>query len=266
MGQLVDRSILGFWQDKELRLEAAHILDRFDIVLRKGVIQVTPFLSLALQNWAEGVLRREGLAYLLAGGYPEAERNRLVIGPAGEELTYREAEVSLVWVCPADPGERLEHRQLLGSLLGLGLKREVVGDIRPGPGGMYVAITNELASFLVDEWHKAGRSKINITLWDELPDLLPEEAEERRITIASNRLDAIIAGGFGVSRTVAQEWIGQGKIKRNDLAVTKSDAEVRSGDVLSCRGQGRLKLLSDEGHTRKGRAAFKVALLRSHRN
>ena len=45
-----------------MRLEAAHILDLVDAVLNEESKQVALFLSFAMREWAEAVLRKEHLA------------------------------------------------------------------------------------------------------------------------------------------------------------------------------------------------------------
>jgi len=62
MNYSTDRSGLGFWSGKEVRLEAAHILDLVDAVLNEESKQVALFLSFAMREWAEAVLRKEHLA------------------------------------------------------------------------------------------------------------------------------------------------------------------------------------------------------------
>ncbi|MDR3584821.1 MAG: YlmH/Sll1252 family protein [Desulfosporosinus sp.] len=265
MKHSADRSGLGFWSEKEVRLEAAHLLDQVDGVLNKEFKQVTPFLSFAMREWAEAVLRKEHLSLLVEGGFTNAERVRIILGPWGETLAAKDAEISLLWVRPADSRAQLEHRQILGSLMGLGFKRDVLGDIQAGQSGFYIAITAEIAPFLLDHWLMAGREKIEVSLYSEKPDVNPDLGEERRITVNSSRLDAVIANAFGVSRSNAQVWITQGLVRRDGLVVSKAEAEAQPGAMISCRGQGRIKLL-ECSQTRKERTAWKIVLYRSQRH
>lgn len=265
MGNSTDRSGLRFWSGKEERLEAAHILDLVDTALYEESKQVTPFLSFAMREWAEAVLRKEHLALRAEGGFPEAERVRIIIAPWGETLHSADANISLLWVRPADPRAQLEHRQILGSLMGLGFRRNVLGDIQAGQKDQYIATSAEIAPFLLDHWTQAGREKIIVSLYGGKPDVCPDLGEERRITVSSSRLDAVIANAFGVSRSVAQEWITQGKLRKDGLVVSKADTEVQPDDMISCRGQGRIKLLQCT-QTRKDRAAWQIVLFRSQRH
>ena len=265
MKQSIDRSILRFWDEKEVRLEAAHLLDQMNMVLNGGGQQVTPFLSLAMRDWSEAVLHKAHLEHLAEGGFPEAERVRILIGSRGEILASEDAQISILSVQPKDSRAQLAHPQILGSLMGLGFRRDVFGDIQVGRSGFYVATTSEIAPFLLNHWTQAGREKIKVLLANGEPDLLPDKGEERRITVNSSRLDAVIANAFRVSRSTAQELIIQGKVRRGGIVVSKADTEAQPDDMISCRGYGRIKLL-ESTQTRKERIAWQIILFRSQRH
>ncbi|SPF32124.1 S4 domain protein [Candidatus Desulfosporosinus infrequens] len=265
MKQSADRSGLGFWSEKEVRLEAAHLLDQADGVLNEEIKQVTPFLSFAMREWAQAVLRKEHLALMVEGGFPNAERVRIILGPWGETLDAKDAEISLLWARPTNSRVRLEHRQILGSLMSLGFKRDVLGDIQAGQSGFYIATTAEMAQFLLDQWRQVGRERIEVSLYSEKPEVYADLGEERRITVNSSRLDAVIANAFGISRSSAQDWITQGMVRRDGLVVSKAEVEVQPGAMISCRGQGRIKLL-ECSQTRKERTAWEIVLFRSQRH
>ena len=265
MKSYFDRDVLRYWQDHEVFLLASRILDKCDLALHTQTIQVTPFIPQALKVWLETFLTRHNLSFFVEGGFPEAERVRLAIAPFGFKLVAEDAKVTVVWAFPVNQVERLEHRKVLGSLINLGLKREVIGDIRQGKIGVYVAATKEIAAFLINDWNKTGKTSIEVIYPVEELSLQPDQGEVLRITVASPRIDAVLAEGFGVSRTLAQNWIDQGKIKRNDLIVLKNDTGVRVGDMISCRGQGRLSL-GETKPTRKGRIAWNVTVFRAKRH
>jgi RNA-binding protein YlmH len=264
MKSYFNRDVLRYWQDKEISLLAARILDKCDLALHTQTKQITPFLPQTLKVWLETFLSRQNLSFLFEGGFSEAERVRLVIAPLGLKLVAEDAKVTVVWAFPINQAGKLEHRQVLGSLIGLGLKREVIGDIRQGQIGVYIAATKEIAPFLINNWEEIGKTSIEIIYPDGELSLQPDQGEVLRITVASPRLDAVLAESFGVSRTLAQNWISQEKVKRNDLIVLKNETEVRVGDMISCRGQGRL-YLSETKPTRKGRIAWKVTVFRAKR-
>lgn len=258
MNRKIERSILNYWMEKEKRIEAAHLLDLCEnAVFRKETV-VTPFLGPGMSGWLKDFLEKMEVSYLVFGGFPDAERNRLVIGGNKRELHRQDANIFLLRVIPVRNGVIFSHRQLLGSLMGLGLERSVIGDIRQGEPGVFVAVASEITPYIIESWKAVGREKIKAEIWEEEIIDLPVAGVTRRITAASSRLDAVAAAGFGVSRTAVKEWIGQGRLKRNDITVYKPDIELRAGDIISCRGKGKIQLLEEEDKTRKGRNAWKI--------
>lgn len=269
MKHWIDRSVLTFWQDKEMRLEAAHLLDIADEVIEDQLPGRTPFLGRSLAQWFESVLKKEHLMFLPKGGFEDSERVIYLLGRNQEVLEQMEAGIALLTVNATDPKATdtkatLEHRQILGSLMSLGLKRELIGDIRHGLQGMVVAVAEEIALYLLQEWRKAGRILLDVQRQQGELNLREDPGEELRITVASSRIDAVVAAGFKAARSVVQEWINQGKVKRNDLIINKTDLEVKPGDIISCRGHGRLRLI-ETSETRKGRTAWKVVLYRTQK-
>lgn len=248
-----------------MKIEAAHLLDLCETAIYAFTPVGTPFLSQALANWLEGILRREKLKYRIEGGFPEPERARFIISQEEGALDKARTQVVVLSAQPMDPHGVLEHRQILGSLMGLGLKRELIGDIRPAQQGVAVAVSEEIADYLVREWDKAGRERIRVQRVEGEINLVPDTGEECRVTVPSSRLDAVASSSFNISRTVFQELILQGKVKRNDLVVVKTDTEVKPGDIISCRGYGRIRLL-DSSETRKGRIAWKLVLYSPQRH
>jgi len=261
----MERKELAVWADQETRLQAAHLYDLVQAVKRRGGAEYTPFLSMAMGRWLEGIVRAQKLTYRKVSGFPEGERHRYIIASSDEILAYLPQQISMLHLEPVNSKAVLHHRQILGSLMGLGLKREVIGDIRPGRTGFYVAVAEEIAPFILDHWYQVGRERIEVSQVSGEPDVLPDEGEERFLTVNSPRLDAVLAAGFNLSRSVAQDLVIQGNVKVNDIVTVKPDAWVREGDLISCRGQGRVRVEEFGGLTRRGRQALKATVYRSRK-
>lgn len=258
MKPFLDRSSLNFWTDKDRKVEAAHLLDLCAKALKGPDLVVTPFLGLGMQNWLENILKRTDLHYLIWGGFDEAERVRFVLDAGETNLSCDQAEVSLIEAIPLKKDCTLAHRDILGSLLGLGLEREVTGDIRQTAGGAVVAVTKAVEDYILEQWVSVGKDSIRTERFDPAGSLLPVEGLEKRIVSASDRIDSVAAAAFGVSRSAMQDYIRQGRVKKNGLVTTKPDGEVGAEDILSCRGEGRVKILQEEAKTRKGRSAWRI--------
>ena len=241
-------------KSEEERLLLARVLDRYEQCRARNIPSHTGFLSPAEQAACEDLLHaaliREG--WLFTGGYAEAERKVLCFLPDWQE----EAESGIVFLRAAYHGsEKPSHRDILGSLMGLSLTREKIGDILVGDAAADVAVSEEVADYLLREWTGAGRIRLSVAQTDA-PDVPARSVKEIRDTVMSLRLDAVTASGFSMSRTRASELIRAGKVQKNYRDCLKPDAPVAEGDVISARGLGKFELAEVGGQSKKGRTAL----------
>lgn len=263
---MINRSALTFWCDKETKAEAAHILDLCEKALYDGTVEITPFLSQAMSDWLEALLLKSDLAFVSWGGFDDAERLRVAVSADWNDIGKDDTGIALLQALPHQKEAVLHHRDALGSLIGLGLKREVIGDIRRAQAGIVVAVTEQIQEYIIQNWNSVGRERITVSAAGDGNTILPVAGTEKRIVTASARLDCLGSAGFGVSRSDIQDLIKQGKLKKNDLIMTKPEAEVKAGDILSLRGKGRLKVLNEAGGTRKGKLAWTIFMYQDKRN
>lgn len=155
----------------------------------------------------------------------------------------------------------LTHRDMLGALMGAGIRRDAVGDICFDGRQCDFFILSELKKYLMDNLTSAGRQHLRLT---ELPlcqaHRAPQELKELRVTVSSLRLDSVISAGFHLSRGAAAEAIRAGAAAVNHLTCLKPDRAVAAGDKISLRGKGKLCILSADGVTRKGRQGVTVGI------
>ena len=79
------------------------------------------------------------------------------------------------------------------------------------------------------------------------------EYKEITGTVASVRLDRLLALAFGVSRSSLTGLIEGGKVFVNGRLVTSNGYEPKEGDLVSVRGMGRFRYAGGGGQSRKGR-------------
>ena len=144
--------------------------------------------------------------------------------------------------------------------MGLGLKRTLIGDIVILQDRGYVFADEQMAEHISQTLTSAGRIRLQIKLLDEPPALEPPKGTEMHDTVASLRLDAVVASGFHLSRTDAAELIVAGHVKLRHLPTERPDARVQEGDAVSVRGYGRLTVEQVGNPTKKGR--LPVTLMR----
>lgn len=150
--------------------------------------------------------------------------------------------------------KELSHRDWLGSLMALGIKRETVGDICFFEGETYVFAEPKAAAFIENELSRAGRDKVSAEIC-RLPEGFKIETKFENIstTVASPRLDGIIRALCNISREDAAEMITGGLAELNYFTETEVDTRVSDGNIISVRGHGKFILDSTGETTKKGR-------------
>ncbi|GMH34021.1 hypothetical protein BSKO_01855 [Bryopsis sp. KO-2023] len=225
----------------------------------------THFITPPVQMHIRSVIERlAAVACVPWGGYPQAERCRMII--AREEMIdgFESApetigEVVAVKVQGNFIFDTAEHGDFLGAALGTGIKRDVLGDIiLQGDKGAVLFTTEEVASHLESALTRVRTVPVEtrIVPLSEL-NIPPPRVKELRTTEASMRLDAVASAGFGCSREKMAKMIKAGDVKVNWAVDMKPTRTVKEEDVISCAGRGRMEVKS-VGQTKKGRYALEL--------
>ena len=241
------------------RLLLGRVWDKYEQCRRRNLPQGTGFLSPAEQAAAQRLLNALSVSegYTFWGGYDGAQRRQLWFLPDWQEAPEEDA----VRVVRASFYEEdsLTHRDILGSLMALGVTRETLGDILVSPRWADVLATGPAAELLLSEWTAAGRVRLH-TASLPLEDLIPPEEKVKHIrdTVSSLRLDAVCSTGFRMARGKAADLISSGHVQVNWRPCTKADKLLTEGDTVSARGFGKFQLAAVGGVTKKGRTAIVV--------
>ena len=159
--------------------------------------------------------------------------------------------------------KQLTHRDFLGAVLGLGLDRGKIGDIRLGDSGAIMYVADEVASFITENLQEVGRTSVTaeVIAAQSTEDLLGPETSgtSKRITVASLRLDAVISTAFHISRGKAATFIEAEKVFVN-WAIGKKTQLLFAGDIVTIRGTGRVKIEEIYGQTKKDRVAIMITV------
>ena len=184
------------------------------------------------------------------GGWPDAERVQVCFHPAWAEAEYTAVWVEIRW---AAKFAHVEHRDLLGSLMALGMDRGFFGDLIALEDRAYLLALPEVAARLPVEWDRAGNVPIKVQVLAEAPAIEPPKGDMLRDTVASLRLDCILSAGMKTSRSRAAEIIRTGAVGVNHMPEERTDRVLTAGDLLSIRGFGRIRLIEVGNPTRKDR-------------
>lgn len=232
------------------RYLSAHIADMQRLAHRSGVPRFSMFLNEREAQVARYAVKGELCFY---GGYKGAMRT--VCGVL--EQTYAE-ELSPEDIFPVRAvtftyrkSDILTHRDFLGALMSLEIKRELVGDILTAEG-CTVVFVHETAEQLVLRIDKIGR--VGVTAESGITVMLPEQKMQRiDASVSSLRLDCIVSAAVNMSRERSAELIKSGLVNVNHVPCTSVSADVSENAVISVRGSGRYRVSSINGETRKGR-------------
>ncbi len=195
----------------------------------------------------------DGISMGLYGGFEEAERRMAVILPEWDSIEPKEYPIEMLKMTDKGWGGALSHRDYLGALLGIGIKREKIGDLVVGEGFCLAAIHRDIAGFVETNMERAGRNSVTVEKVDANALELKPEFREMRITVTSPRLDGVIGPVFGLSRAKSAKLIAAGKVKVNWEVCTRTDTALQEGDIVSAGGKGKFKVREIAGVTKKGR-------------
>lgn len=196
--------------------------------------------------------RESCVAVSFDGGWSDAERQQVCFHPSWIDAVFTAVWVEIRW---AAKFAHVEHRDLLGSLMALGMDRSFFGDLIALENRAYLLALPEVAARLPMEWDKAGNVPLKITILQEAPQFEPPKGDMLRDTVASLRLDCILASGMRISRSKAAELIRAGLVAVEHMPEERTDRVLEEGQLLSVRGFGRIRLQEIGSRTRKDRLA-----------
>ncbi|WP_419872891.1 RNA-binding protein [Candidatus Pristimantibacillus sp. PTI5] len=196
----------------------------------------------------------------LNGGYEQAERKRAIIGPDYRNLDDEAVGISVLAVNgPGQAQLELDHGDFLGALLGLGIKRDRIGDIHVHEHFCHIVVMDEIADYLNIHLRQVHRISVltDIIPLSDLKTVVPK-LEEMSLSVASMRLDGIASDVYRVSRSKIVDPIRAGRCRVNWKSEEDPSEQLRAGDVVSFKGLGRFKVLEVDGMTKKGRIRVRI--------
>lgn len=237
----------------ESEILLARINDTFDIAQRTNKPKFFGFLTVEEASLTQKTLEKRNADFQLFGGYQSAERVLLCCKPEWcDDIDFPISAVTFSY----RKTDKLRHRDVLGTLMALGITRESVGDILVEDGRAVVFLKDEVLNFVITNIAKIGGVGVSAKIGFDLP--LPEADAliDLSVTVSSLRLDCVVAALCGVSRNKANEIIAMGFVSVNSLVFEKSTKQITDGDVLSVRGKGKFIVKSTLNKTKKDRTVL----------
>lgn len=242
----------------------SHIKELYERSFFNKKVEITPFYSEEeafeiisyIKNHCKCPFDSTKINYF--GGYPNAERIRIIFGEVSNIEVLDCVNAAII-----RPHNRFflgfQHREVLGSILGLGVKRELIADILISKPNAYIYLVPEAFS-LISPLEKISNELVSIEPLDinDVPKIT--KSEIRSITIPSLRLDVLLAHVFGISRETAKEEITKGNVKAHQEVIYKNDYEPKEREKISLRGHGKFKFLNQKGVSKKGKLLIEIEI------
>lgn len=262
----MNRDILNDYKEKDDKILLAQILDKIEMVEKKNKIEHTDFLDLAQIELVQKFINKIKISnYMSYGGFEQAERKMYVIySEKFNSLVVEKNLSNIVQIIriqlPEDLKGKYTHRDYLGAVIKLGIKREKVGDIVVDENGADIIVDRDIVKFLLDNLGGLTRFSKSIITVQNIEDLRPVEIrkEELDIIVSSLRLDNVISELARCSRNKALDIINMERVFVNFECETKKTKQIKPGDMISIRGKGRFFIKEIMGQTRSGRTIAKV--------
>lgn len=250
---------------RHFRADERHFVDRaWEWVVNAAKYhetKLTDFLDPRQCYILESLVHREQDAKVVfSGGYDAAERKRALVTPDYQEISEESFHIGVLDIQSNDSKlESLQHGDYLGAVLGLGLKRDKIGDVHVRTDGCHVLIAEEIGSYLTANLVQVHRVEV-VTGIRELAVLKQTEPklEPLDLTVASLRLDGIASDAFRLSRSKILIPIKAGRCRVNWRTEEDPSKQLAQGDIVALQGFGRFKILEIDGVTKKGRYRIKI--------
>ncbi|MDR0297968.1 MAG: cell division protein [Streptococcaceae bacterium] len=233
--------------------------------------QDRPILTYFLNPHERDVLRalaaRASLTFFESAG---EEYKRVLVSPSFYRVDDADFELLLLEVSYNAKFKQLTHVQILGTFLGeTGVRREEIGDILVSGGTAQIYVSRRLVSAFEQQITRIARLPVSL---QELPlngalsasngsFSVRADSTQKIILASSLRLDKIIAAALTISRNFAGNMIQSEQVKVNYTLADKNDALLKTGDLISIRGYGRIKIGAVLGQTKKQKFKLEISLM-----
>ena len=250
-------------KDIELKNKMYQIIDKANSCIKNYDVKCSDFLNPYEVKNAIDILNSErDLKYTVDGGYEEAERSVISIYPFYMEYEDIEKQIRFLQIEGNFKFKTISHKDYLGSLMNLGIKREKVGDIIIHENFCQVIVSADICDFIIMNLEKVSRNNVKVKEISKNEIIYnPPNYKEISFTITSSRLDCVISGLYNISRQESMKFINGEKVQVNYEKITSPSKEVRDDSLISVRGKGRSKIISIGELTKKGKIKIKAKLI-----
>ncbi len=231
------------------------LIELHDRAYTHGYTVYSDFLNIQEQS----ILKSLGLHCVTYGGFDMAER---VVAGFGDSLTVEDFPIVCLCISPLMQkfSDCLSHRDFLGAVMNLGIKRELIGDILVRENKGYLFCLDKISSYIADNLTNIRHTPVNVTLAKHLPESAYKAPPVTELMVSSLRCDVVLCGVYKLSRSNASKLFNADKVFINSRLINSTSQSLKPGDMVSVRGYGRFLFEGEVRTTRKGNPVIAVKI------
>ncbi|MBU3098664.1 MULTISPECIES: YlmH family RNA-binding protein [Clostridium] len=236
-------------EDKNL---ISNIFNKIQIAEKTNqIIFTNDFLPPAIWHQILAISEDYEIKPFTNGIFKDADRRMLSFSTGEAPIEY---PIVLLKIKNKSKFAKVDHKDYLGAIMSLGIKREKLGDLIIQDSVCYAPVCSDISNFIINNLNKIKNCPCDVTEYDYASQDLPERKFEEKVIITTSfRLDGLVSAVCNISRNSSVELISSGKILVNYFNCLKKDKVIENNDTLTIRGYGKFKVADVVGNTQKGR-------------
>jgi RNA-binding protein YlmH len=242
------------YEDKNL---ISSIFNKLQIAEKTSkVVFTNEFVSPDVWNQVSVACESYKVKSFANGIFKDADRKMVSFSTLGEPTIY---PITLLKISNKSKFSSLGHKDYLGAIMSLGIKREKLGDLITEDAACYATVCSDISNYIITNLSSVSNCPCEAREYDYIEQNLPKRKFQQRVVISTSlRLDGMVSAICNVSRNNSVELIASGKILVNYFQCLKKDKTIKNNDTLTIRGYGKFKIEDIIGTTQKER--LKVAI------
>ena len=242
------------YEDKNL---ISSIFNKLQIAEKSNkTVFTNDFVSPSIWNQISSTCANYNVKSFSNGIFKDADRRMLSFSCFEEPITY---PINLLKISSSSKFGTLNHKDYLGAIMSLGIKREKLGDLIIQDSICYAPVCCDISNYIIDNLNTIAHQTCQVVEFDYSMDDLPKRQFQERIVISTSlRLDGMVSSICNVSRSNAVELITSGKILVNYFQCLKKDKIIKNNDILTIRGYGKFRIADIIGVTQKDRLKVSI--------
>ncbi|MGL5416916.1 MAG: RNA-binding protein [Clostridium sp.] len=234
---------------EEDKSEVISIYDKLKLALDKDIpLFTTEFYTPNIWKALEEKIKIKDFKIESFGIFNDAERKVISFN----NIYNIEYPIKIVRIKNKSKFKDLTHKDYLGSLMNLGIKRSKMGDLIVEDNFCYVCVLEDIANYIKINLVKVSSSSCEVDILEE--DLnINHNFNEEIITVQSIRLDSIVSKITKKSRSIAEDLISNGSVLVNYSTFRDKSKEIKKDDRITIRKYGKYILGDVKGNSKSGK-------------